>query len=94
MDVKINGLSKEKSRKLIIKCIGYKSISCDIDEIHYSFKNFIELYKNINKIAVKEVEGIVIIDDNIYLLNNKLNDYNYILDSINESYSSLSLQFI
>jgi hypothetical protein len=93
MDVKINGLSKEKSRKLITKSIGYKSLSCDIDGSHYSFKNFVELYKSINKIVLKEVDGIVVIADTVNWLNEKSIDYNEILDSISESYASLSLQF-
>lgn len=93
MDVKIEGLSKERSRKLITKAIGYKSISCDIDGYHYSFKNFVELYKSINKIGLKEVEGIICIGDSTHWLHNKTIDYNEILDSIGESYSSLSLQF-
>jgi hypothetical protein len=93
MDVKINGLSKEKSRKLITKSIGYKSISCDIDNAHYSFKNFVELYKSINKIGLKEVDGLIAIGNKLYHLNDKSYDFNLILDSISESYSSLSLQF-
>lgn len=94
MDVKINGLSKERSRKLITKSITYKSISCDIDSHHYSFKNFIELYKSINKIGLKEVDGIIVINDMYYFLTNKSIDFNEILESISESYSSLSLQFV
>lgn len=93
MDVKIEGLSKERSRKLITKSIGYKSISCDIDGSHYSFKNFVELYKSINKIGLKEVEGIISIGDSTNWLNAKSVDFNEILDSISETYSSLSLQF-
>ncbi len=105
MDVKIEGLSKERSRKLITKSIGYKSISCDIDGSHYSFKNFVDLYKSINKIALKEVEGIVAINNTVHLLNGKsidysskgthtsVLDYNEILDSISESYASVNLQF-
>lgn len=96
MDVKINGLSKEKSRKLITKSIQNKCISCDIDNQHYSYKNFVELYKSINKIGLKEVNGVMIISNNIYWLYNKIPDmdFNDILDSISESYSSLNLQFI
>ena len=93
MDVKIQGLSKEKSRKLITKSIGYKSISCDIDGSHYSFKNFVELYKSINKIGLKEVDGIMCIGNTIHWLNGKSIDFNEALDSISESYASLSLQF-
>ncbi len=93
MDVKIEGLSKEKSRKIITKSIGYKSISCDIEGAHYSFKNFVELYKSINKIALKQVEGIIAIGEKTYLLNGKSIEFTEALDSISESYSSLSLQF-
>lgn len=96
MDVKINGLSKEKSRKLITKSIQNKCISCDIDGHHYSHKNFVELYKSINRIGLKEVNAVMIIFNNIYWLHNKIlnMDFNDILDSISESYSSLNLQFI
>jgi hypothetical protein len=93
MDVKINGLCKEKSRKLITKSINYKSISCDIDGAHYSFKNFVELYKSINKIVLKEVDGIIAINNVVYWLDTKTIDFNEIIDSISELYSSLSLQF-
>ncbi len=93
MDVKIQGLSKEKSRKIITKSIGYKSLSCDIDGAHYSFKNFVELYKYINKIALKEVDGIIAIGSTYHWLNGKLIEFNEALDSISESYASLSLQF-
>ena len=93
MDVKIEGLSKDRSRKLITKSIGYKSISCDIEGSHYAFKNFVELYKSINKIGLKEVEGIVCIGNTTHWLNAKSIDFTEILDSISESYSSLSLHF-
>lgn len=93
MDVKIDGLSKEKSRKIITKSIGYKSISCDIDSIHYSFKNFVELYKSINKIVLKQVDGIVVSTNSIHYLNNKSYDFIDVLELINEEYASLSLQF-
>lgn len=96
MDVKINGLSKEKSRKLITKSIRYKSLSCDIDGQHYSHKNFVELYKSINKIGLKEVNGVIFITDNIYWLHDKIHnmDFNDFLNSINEFNSSLNLQFL
>lgn len=93
MDVKINGLTEDRSRKLITKSICYKSISCDIDGLHYSFKNFVDLYKSINKIGLKEVDGIVLINDAVYWLTDTSIDFNEILESISESYASLSLQF-
>lgn len=94
MDVKINGLSKEKSRKLITKSIRYKSISCDIDGINYSFKNFVELYKHINRIVSKEAIGIVVTDNQTIILNENNYIFTHLLDSISELYASLSLQFL
>ena len=49
--------------------------------------------KSINKIVLKQVDGIVVSSDSIFYLNNKSNDFINVLELINEEYASLSLQF-
>ncbi len=101
MDVKIDGLSKDKSRKLISKCAEFKCITCvfireneTTDNIEqYNQINFIDLYKNLNKINNKDAQGIIIHKESKINIGEKNMDFSDLLELVWYNYASLVLVF-